>query len=86
MSHINGNKESGNVENTVSITINSHVIKIPYPYIFSFFFLIAFVSLLSILIISMLFVNLMGFILLVNAVIWAIIAIIMIIIGINELR
>jgi hypothetical protein len=86
VSYIEGNKESNNAENTVTITISSHVVKIPYSYVFLFFFSMVFVSVLSIFIISVLFVNLMGFILLINSLIWAIIGIIMVIIGINELR
>jgi hypothetical protein len=86
VSNINGNKESDNVENVATISINSHLIKVTYPRIFLFLFLLTFISMFSVLVISALYINLIGFIILANAVLWISIGFIMIILGKVELK
>jgi len=85
VSNITG-KESGNVENVATISINSHLIKVTYPRIFLFLFLLTFISVFSVLVISALYINLVGFILLANCVLWLIIGFAMLIIGKIELK
>jgi len=69
VSNITG-KESDNVENVATISINSHLIEITYPRIFLFLFLLTFISVFSLLVTGILFFNLIGLIILAFAVLW----------------
>jgi len=69
VSNITG-KESNNAENVATISINSHFIKITYPRIFLFLFLLTFISVFSLLVTGLLFFNLIGLIILAFATLW----------------
>jgi len=70
VSNINGNKEFDNAENVATISINSHIIKITYPRIFLFLFLLTFISVFSLLVTGLLFFGLIGLIILAFAILW----------------
>jgi len=83
---MNGNREINDDENVATISINSHLIKITYPRIFLFLFLLTFISVFSLLIIGFLFFNFIGVIILAFAILWISLGISMIFLWKKEIK